>query len=272
MKTPKILTLLFLVFVVFVGCNNKNDKTDIDTPNTPKEDEILVYPMPTPFEVTNLIQSAGIPYNVSISNNTENASNYSSSKSLALNLGIFGADLAYASTYNQAQHTRDLINVSKKLADELNLSDALDANLINRIETNIDNSDSIFKIVNSSFGRVYNSLNKQGKGNSALIVITGAWVESMYLVTQLAMTANDKNAIINKIGEQKFNFNNLLDLLEKQKDDPNINDLISDLQAFKPIFEKIKADEDGNVEFGTDEFNAFTDLVAKLRAKYIEMQ
>lgn len=272
MRTLKFLSFLILGIIVVFGCNNDKKTTDIDNPETPKEDNILVYPMPTPFEVTNLIQSAGIPYNVSLTNSTENAAKYTSSISLALNLGIYGADLAYATTYNQAQNTRDFISISKKLADDLNLSDAIDQNFVNRIEKNIDNSDSIYKIVSSSFGKIYNSLNQQGKGNSALIVITGAWIESLYLATQLTMTANNQNAIMNKIGEQKYNYDNLIELLNKNSKDQNISELLKDLQAFKPIFDKVKTDEDGNTTFVVDDFDNFTKQIAKLRTKYVEMQ
>ena len=279
MKTSKILVLLLsLVIIISTSCQKgekkdaEKDTTSQQIPDLPEEDDILVYPLPTPFEVTNLIQSTGSAYNISIANDINNASNYSSQKAQALNLGIYGADLAYASTYNQAQNTRDYINVVKKLSDELGLSDAIDKKLMERFEQNIENSDSIYKIVTNSYARVYNSLYKQGKQNSALLVITGAWVESLYLATQIAQTAQKPEELRNKLGEQKFNYNTLMDILKEANDDKTIQSVYDELSSLKEIMDKITVDDDDNTTMSKETFDELSKSIAEIRNQYVNMQ
>ena len=278
MKTSKILILLLSLIIIIASCKkNENKNSDKDTisqqiPDLPKEDDILVYPLPTPFEVTNLIQSTGASYNISIANNINNATNYNSQKAQAINLGIYGADLAYASTYNQAQNTRDYINVIKKLADELGLSDAIDQKLMERFEQNIENSDSIYKMVTNSYAKVYNSLYKQGKQNSALLVITGAWVESLYLATQITQTAKNPDKLRNDLGQQKFNYNTLMGMLNQSKDDKTIKSIYDELLPLKNIWDKVTKDEDDNTTMSEETFNQLSKSIVELRNQFINLQ
>ena len=67
--------------------------------------EISDYPLPSSFEVTKLLVEAGASYILNLCNPVDNVNRYISLKSKALNLGVYGADLSYAATYNQAQET-----------------------------------------------------------------------------------------------------------------------------------------------------------------------
>jgi len=169
MKTIKIFSFFVLSLLLMVSaCKNANNQEEdiiIDG-----EDEKLVYPLPTPFEVTQMLEEFGIPYNLGLTNDIAKAELYNSEKSKSLNLGVYSADLTYAATYNQAQATRDILASAKKIADNLNISDVFNKDIVDRVEQNIQNSDSLYKLVSEMDIKTFNKLIKRGQGVSDFIV------------------------------------------------------------------------------------------------------
>lgn len=272
MKTKKIIFILVASLFIFVFSCKKEHKQpeDIVVENT---DEELVYPLPTPFEVTQMLQNSGTPYNFGLANELTKVDSYNSEKAKALNLGIYGADLAYAATYNQAQTTRDILLVIKKLADNLNISVVLNKNISERIEQNILNQDSLYKIVNNSFIRTFNELNKQSQGPTSILVITGALIEVVYIATQIAITSSDKSPLVYKIAEQKYNINSLIPLLQKYNEkNKDIAYAMKIVLNFKKIFDKIQADDEGNLIIDNATFDELSIYAKKTRTEIINLK
>ena len=121
MKTNKFdfakfsfLLLAALVVMFVVSCGSRQAKEAENSSVTPKEEvfkSVTKYPIPTAFEVIKLINNAGATYILSLSNPVENVDKYFTEKSKAINLGIYGADLSYASTYQMKQETIKLVYI-----------------------------------------------------------------------------------------------------------------------------------------------------------------
>ena len=272
MKTKISLLLLISLFLISTAC--KNDEATNQNSDIIVEDNIdqLVYPIPTPFETTQMLQNAGAAYISGIINSFDNADNYFKEKSQALNLGVYGADLAYASTYNQAQAIRDILASSKKLSDQLGLSNIIDQNIIDRVEQNIDNGDTLYKIVNNTYYDTFNKLNSENKGAIAMLVISGAWIESIYISTQLAITSSDFSILTPKIAEQKYTLNSLLPIITQYSDNQDISEIIVSLNRFNEIFDEIEQDEDGNITMNNAQLEKLMNIAQEEREKIVTMQ
>lgn len=266
----------FLIVVLFLGLSACKEDTN-STINTGDDivvdqiDDHLVYPMPTPFEVTQMLQTSGTPFGVDVMNPVANADNYMQEISQALNLGVYGADLAYASTYNQANEVRDILSAAKKLSDELGLANVIDQSIVERIEQNIQNEDSLYKIVNNTFYSTFNKLNQEQKGPVSILVITGAWIESIYLATQIAISSQDKTILMKNVAEQTFNVNTLLPLLQQYTDNADVASMIPVIENFKTIFDKVQVDSLGDVTIDQTVFDEITDYSVEQRNKIIAM-
>jgi hypothetical protein len=70
-------------------------------------------------------------------------------------------------------------------------------------------------------------------------MITGIWVEGMYLATQVARV-NPNPRLSQRIGEQKLNLNNLFLILNAYKSQKNIQDLMNVLNEIKTEFDKVE--------------------------------
>lgn len=249
LKFQLVIISLILVFITgFTGCTGKSPKDaqtmdegiTLDESASGKDElvrEVIDYPLPTSFEVTKLLIDAGAGYILDICNRTENSGKYISLKSKALNLGVYGADLSYAATYNQTQETMQYLEVSAKLIDELQISSAFNQTLVDRVDQNLDNVDSLIIIISDSFYETYEYLQANEQDNLSLLVIAGSWIEALYITTQISIISYDNEKIVEIISDQRSSLTELLELLEGAKDDQMISEIYTGLSNIKALYD-----------------------------------
>jgi hypothetical protein len=275
MKTTKFdfakfsFLLLAAVAVMFiVSCGSRQAKEAENTSVTPKEEafkSVTKYPIPTAFEVIKLINNAGATYILSLSNPVENVDKYIPTKSKALNLGVYGADLSYASTYQMKQETMNYLKVSKKLIDELQITSAFNVEFAQRVEKNIDNKDSLIHIISDSFYDTYEFLMNNGKDNTSLLVMTGSWVEGLYITTQIAVISKNNEDMLKIVANQKDPLNKLLDLMKPYTTDKDMTEMIETLKPLTDLFAKVGTDKLTN-----EQFEQINKAVSDIRNKIVE--
>lgn len=237
------MTSLFL-FAACGGGQQANKVTQDE--NLPKDSlvkEVTKYPLPTAFEVTNLLNKAGAGYILSISNTISNSDKYFTEESKAINLGVYGADLAYASTYQMKQETMNYLKVSKKMIDELQISTEFNSTFADRVEKNIDSQDSLIKIISDSFYKTYEFLTSNGKDNLSLLVMSGSWVEGVYITSEIEKTSKNPQDIIKILQGQDASLVKLLDLLDKNKSNADIAEMHTKLQVVADAYKTIQGDK-----------------------------
>ena len=201
--------------------------------------EANVYPLPTSASVIKMLTELQVGYIVGISNPVDNAKKYFSSASRAVNLGVYGADLSYASLYNMQQEVINYLNSIRTLANELNMSKIYDEGLFDLIKKNFDNRDELVNILTKAFNDSYVYLSENGQQTLALLVVGGAWVEGMYLTTHVSEAAYQVAGISKVLLEQKKSFELLLDITGPYMSDPIVGDFIKQLDPVKEVYNGI---------------------------------
>jgi uncharacterized protein YjgD (DUF1641 family) len=248
-QTNLFLTgLVIATLILFTGCNNtkKSQDQDQDKSTIPEQsdrdplvEELSGYPIPTSYEVTKLIYQSGSPYQVSLSNRPEKAGEYITQRDKVLNLGVYAADLCYATTYMMKQGTMNYLEASKTLIDELGISTTFNITYAERIENNIDNRDSLIQIVNESFEDTWDYLVENQQDVLARLVICGSWIEGIYITTNVAQKALDNTTFLEALAKQKKSLNRLVDLLDKVKDVEEVTELYKGLYDLQVLYEGV---------------------------------
>jgi len=269
MKNQTVYALVFACAIIVAGCGNQtqNSNTVVDTvkKDTVVAQKMLEYPIPTPFEITNRLNEAGAGYIFSISNALENADKYETRKQKAMNLGVYGADLSYASTYNRIEETKKYVKVTQQLSDQLGIPSAMDAAAVARIEANISNKDSLYTIISNSFYVSFDYLNRNQQGITSFYILVGGWIEGIYLSSQLAATAKDKTKVIEGIASQKIVLDKIIALSLPYKDDAEVSPLLAELNKVKAIYDK----SDGKTLVDAD-FKIFQKLIESIRTSTVK--
>src|SRR5674476_1309571 len=120
--------------------------------------ETNVYPLPSSASVIKMLTELQVGYIIGISNPVENSKKYFSSSTRAINLGVYGADLSYATLYNMQQEVINYLDAIRSLSNELNMSKIYNEDLYTKIKQNFDNRDELVKILTSAFNDTYSYL------------------------------------------------------------------------------------------------------------------
>jgi len=223
-QTSGILTIILAGFFLLSipACKNRTSSEgntadrDTEKEHDSRADvihEISEYPLPTSFDVTKLLVEAGASYILNLCNPVDNVNRYISLKSRALNLGVYGADLSYAATYNQAQETIQYLDVSRELLQDLEIEAGFNEELVTRVERNLDNVDSLINIISESFFRTYQYLESNEQDDMSILVMAGSWVEALYITTQISLISKDNTEIIDIIVNQNASLEKLLEVM-----------------------------------------------------------
>ncbi len=245
---------LFTIFgIILTGCN-RGPKTEGEgsgefeatgTLNAGTQEQLntakrIFYSLPSPLETAMLIKNAGAEYNEDLMNPTSNSSKYITSKSKALNLGIYSTDLSYASLFDQSQATLDYIGVAKEMADGLNILDAIDEATVTELEEQINNRDAIIDIISETLMNSSSFLKENDLEGTASVILVGGWIEGLYIATNLVDENNlDDNKLVERIVDQKLSLDIMINLLEASPEDQDAQAVLEDVKALKTIFDKI---------------------------------
>lgn len=233
--------------IAFVSCGSSTDTADDETIDTASADtkvkdvkaQNVFYSIPSPIETTTLLKAAGAKYNAKYLNPIENVSNYSSVASKALNLGVYGSDLSFTSIFDQTQESMLYLRCTNKLATGLGISGAFDETTTSRIESNMQNRDSLLAIISDSYWNADSYLKENGQPGVSALIVAGGWIEGLYIATQIA-NATKNEAIVARIGEQKLSLENLIALLDSYKgDNEGVAEVLNSMIELKTIFDQI---------------------------------
>ncbi len=132
------------------------------------------------------------------------------------------------------------MNAAKQMADGLGILDAIDNNTIERLEENVNNRDVIMDIISETFMNSSSFLTENERPALASIVLVGGWVEGLYIASSLVGDASiDDNKLVERIVDQKLSFDIVLQLLDENKDNMDVANILTDISDLKTTFDKI---------------------------------
>jgi len=244
-----IIYLIIAVAIVITSCggNKQNSPgkfgetdssaTENALPVSKEAMENLVQNISSPVEMAALIKSLGAPFSQKFLAPT-NIDNFNTNTSKAFNLGIYAADLGYLNMYAKTSSVMSYITSIKKLADGINVGQFFDFATLKRLATNNENIDSLMYISVHSFNVMDEYLRKNNRSNLSSLMVTGVYLEGLYLTTQVAKERPSKK-LAESIGEQKIIFEQLLLILKNYKKDPYFASIIADLETIKKEFNTV---------------------------------
>jgi len=237
-----ILPLLILGFIGLSSCKDRAaskqqkiiEQKEVDTIQS--EIGSHIYPLPTSAEVIKMLTDLEVGYIMGISNPVENTKKYFTSSQKAINLGVYGADLSYATLYRQEQTVIDYLSAIQSLTNELNMSKIYDENIYTKIRKNFDVRDTLVAILTKQFNDTYVSLSESDQQPLALLVVGGAWVEGMYLTTHVSEAAYQVAGISKVLLEQKSSFDTFIEITKPYHTDPSVGDFVKKLDPIKEVY------------------------------------
>lgn len=242
-------TFLSLIVFVFFSCDEQTVSKNGDLKNieldSTKTNFVSVagklFSIPSPIQTAILIKESAIPYNREVLNDPTAVSNYSTKNQRALNLGIYGTEMAYTSLYDDSQWSLRYYKAVENLAEELEIKGALSPSLVKRLGSNVGNTDSLLFLS----GKFYEAADQYLKDNErydiAALILTGGWVEASYL-TALSASAGSADAR-KRLAAQKKTINTLCEVLQSTVDKQfTAGSTMAQLDSLNKVYRSVKHD------------------------------
>jgi len=245
----KFLILLIITIPFLYFCNNEKTTTD-DTPDKDNVDSSLsmmvrvkdkLFSVPSPLQMSNYVSKENINFDIELLNTPENSSKYLTTFKQALNIGVYGADLGNLFVNDQLSESAKYFSVIKNLGDQVGVMNSIDSKLIDRIDKNTQNKDSLIYLMSDIFKEIDNYLTENDQQDIGILIIIGGWIESMYYLTSISRT-NKNPDIYNRIAEQKNPLNNIIALMQPfyNEDNNEFDKLHEKLVNLSIIFDSIE--------------------------------
>ncbi len=248
------------------GSQSGNQDQNADTLN---KEEIaqdvkdVVYPLPTPFEMTKMLNDIGAKFVGNALNPANKVEKYFTEKSKAVNLGVYGADLAYCATYEKKQEMQGYMEALKTLVDQLGVSVDYSQLLSEEFKTKVNNKDTLTKIITNTFFDTYKFLNEKSNPDLAIMMTSGMWVELMYIATHISADTYNNPEIVKIISQQKDSYAKLMEILAQRNANADIKDLEQKLNTLKPAYDKV---EQGLTK---DDYNLILKTIESVRNSFV---
>jgi len=160
---------------------------------------------------------------------------------MALNLGIYSTDLSYASLFDQTQASIKYMSASKKMAEGLGILNAIDNSVIQRLEENINNREIIMDIISETFLNTNSILEENDRVAIGTVILVGGWVEGLFIATSLVDNIQmADNELVERVKDQKLSLGTVINLLNQNKDNPDVSAVIADITELKTIYDQIQ--------------------------------
>ena len=246
------LLLLILSLTLLSSCQSRKGKLSNAEFEMPDSIEVaadlqiseealdeIVQNVSSPIEMAALIKEIGTPFSIDYLATTDFVERYNTSFQMAYMLGVFGADLGYLNIYDKNTQIVDYLTSISRLADGIKVGQFFDFSSLKRLATSRENIDSLMYISVRSFNKMDSYLRETQRGHLSALMITGIWIEGMYLATQVAKDYSDE-ALQTRIGEQKLNMNNLFLILNAYQSQQQIQELVETLNQIKVEFDQVE--------------------------------
>ncbi len=275
------IIVAFFVSILIFGCNwAGKQSTDADSSEEKAAKQIEVFDSeqvkthlikitlnaPKPLDIANLINEAGASYISDLVLQDNEYERMMTSTQKTFGIGVIGFDCKYTSVFNRGdEYLRCKSNLNKFIGD-LGFQEVLSRSrkFEDRIEQSKSNADSLKYLVS----KIVDNFNEcmQNKENAEVysLTIIGAHIQALYIVSQLALLAQNNEKSLNIINRQNEHAKTVASLLE----------VMSDLENVKPYHEKIQpmvkffAEKD---TLTTADLNEIVPLIEEARNSMIQL-
>ncbi|MGC6531759.1 MAG: hypothetical protein ACON34_02035 [Flavobacteriales bacterium] len=173
------------------------------------------FAIPSPIQAAILIRKTNQQYNPDLVNPLENSDMHVSRFQKALNMGVYGADLGYLSNFNNTTLNLAYFGQVQKTAEELDIKNNIDPDLLRRFAENIEQPDSLYALNADLYKAINQYLKDNEQNETASLILAGGWLEALWLSLD---KAEDHAELRKRIGEQGSGLTGLVTLLEPFED------------------------------------------------------
>ena len=289
----KIIYFLLAGMFMASSCTTKSDENSEAEKEFDKKSEVIeteiksaVPMLPNADEFAARLQATGADYMAIVINNPEKADTYlvASDEKKAVNLGIYLANLAYTTAYNEEEDSKKLVDAIIELSSNL----GVERSVMHSISERYANDDEATKVegyVNEMSAKAHETLRTSGRHRLAAIAYAGFYIEGLNMALEIII--NYPNDMPNDLRQQLMvplyhailsqNKNvsaiktYLASNIEGVENTPYYNDLTKMEKIYSEIdYDKIIKSQDLSLIESDPTITSLAQTISEMRARLVE--
>ena len=214
----------------------------------------IFHAAPSPMETASLIKRSGAQFHADALNPAGQSDQYTTSDRQAINLGIYGADLSYATIFEENSTSIDYLEAIQSLSSSLGVNDVLSDDVMSSVEDNRNDRQELIRIVSETFYDLNERLKFNGQEDLAGLVVASGWIEGMYLATRHLEEAPVE--LKQRIAEQKLTLDDVMRLCRSYEQTDELTGLLNAMAPIEAAFAQVNS-EDGESTTNREESGSF---------------
>lgn len=231
----------------------------------------ILYTLPAPVEVAQMIKGSDVRFDDQLLASLGRADGYTSNLKMALNLGIYATDMSMAGMFGQSQRMVDYLGTLNGLTRRLGIMKVLDEETLSKLERYDLTRQEALSLISEVYMNTNQYLTENNRMNIAATVMTGAWVEGLYLALNLVNPDKLTPDIVGRLVAQKLTVATMLGVIDdgigKGGGDADLEYLRAKVEAVGAAFEAVELRKTGRVSAITDEEARLTTIKANLSSE-----
>ena len=229
--------------------------------------------MPASHEIISVLTDhPDAKYDASLLNSQALYTKYNTTMSKALNLGVYGVDMSYASLFNQIQTVLPYMAVVKMMSEQLGVLKFFDEPTMQKMEQNMDNKEMMIDIISTAFYNSDKYLLENGQREIAAMIISGAWIEAMYTAFKLTKGNYSLNPkLTSRILKQCESMDLMLSFLNAYNDS-GVKEIADEFGQIQNLVNQAEITVDGEVyKCKESGFKSIADKISEIRGRYVAL-
>lgn len=235
----KSLYLIAVVALVVASCGESDDSKGKAIDVASKEDVIeptIDFNIPSPSEQFSLIAKMDVKKNTAILHDPNVADKYSSSSQKALNFGVYTADVAYLTSFNETNKYLTYFGKLEKLGTDIGVAQVFGSQLGELAKKWDGNADSLFKLSDDTYNKTFQRLIEIEKGDELSLMLVGGWIESLHLMLGSSKGFGKSPVLEQSLADQKLVAENLMEFLVSYQDNEDVATYTAEIGSIIDIF------------------------------------
>lgn len=225
----------------------------------------ILYTLPAPIEMASIIKETGVNFDDQLLAQLSRSQSYSSNLKMALNLGIYATDMSVSGMFNQSQRMVDYLNTLKGMTQRLGIIKVLDEGVLAKLERSDLSRQEALNVISEVYMNTNQYLTENNRRNVATMVMSGAWVEGLYLALNLLNPDKLNSDIVERIVAQKLSLATLMNIIDGMNANDSDKDLTyihSRLEIISQLYDGVSIQSNGRVSAITDADTKTTTITA----------
>ena len=200
----------------------------------------IILTVPSSNEIEGIFKKYKFEYDANLLNDPDKSYKYNyQDERAALNAGVYAINLGYAHVYRKFGDVQKYSEAVRLLLKSMNMKEYMTLKKHFFNPSQIGDTQELSRLSQMNIARIFCSLKKERRQHLTLLMLTGAWLESVYIESKLHDQKKSQE-ILRHIGSKKNILSQILLILDIYKSKPGVRELIANLRDLEKAYANVK--------------------------------